>query len=266
MRPHKRIKDPLSASLLRTDFTAKRERDRKTKTNGVRKQRRVKERIPEALPADPIKSTPSVKIAIDGPRFQAIKLRCDGTAPLLMHKFSQKMRKKMEEAQTRKDKTTNKREPKDYEAEFNAGRYVSSGGWDGVPTNMIRAALINACRYVHGLPMTQAKGIFSIISQGADKEDGTPLVKILSKAPAHDTRAVRNDGGGTDLRNRPRYYPWSMVFEIQFDADLVSAQDVANLLARAGAQVGIGELRPQARKGMGGDYGTFQVVKLKGGD
>lgn len=203
-------------------------------------------------------ATKATKIEIQPPNFKMVTLRCDGNSPLMMHKFSQKMRKQMEEKQTSADTTKKKREPKDYEAEFNAARYVSTKGWDGVPAIMLRASMIAACRYVSGLTMTHAKGAFFIKADGRDNQDGTPLVKIDGKA-THDTRPVRLESGVADLRNRPRYDDWAIEVTIEFDADLLSANDIGNLLARAGAQVGIGELRPQGPNSFGGDFGTWSV-------
>jgi hypothetical protein len=173
------------------------------------------------------------------------------------------MRKQIEAKQTATDKTSAKRAPKDYAAEFNAARYrARAGNWDGVPAGAFRAAMIAACRRVDGLPMTQAKGAFFIIADGRDETDGTPLIRIDGKA-AHDTRPVRLESGVADLRNRPRYDSWACELKIQFDADLLSANDVANLLSRAGATVGIGELRPQGPNSYGGDFGMFRVTSQK---
>jgi hypothetical protein len=206
------------------------------------------------------KQKEKVKIEITPPNFQILPVRVEGTAPLMLHKFSEKMRKQIQEKQTAKDSTRAKRPPKDYAAEFNSARYLSkSGGWDGIPAGSFRAAMIAACRRVDGLPMTQAKGAFFIVADGRDETDGTPLLKIEGKA-VHDTRPVRLESGVADLRNRPRYDTWACNMKIQFDADLLSANDVANLLARAGATVGVGELRPQGPNSYGGDFGMWRVV------
>jgi hypothetical protein len=122
--------------------------------------------------------------------------------------------------------------------------------------------MIAACRTIGGLPMTRAKGAFFVRAQGHDHTDGAPIVRIEGKAE-HDTRPVRLDDGGADLRNRPRYDDWACQMEIEYDADLVSEHDVANLLARAGAQVGLCEMRPSAPNSFGGDFGTFRVVTAK---
>ena len=204
-----------------------------------------------------------VKIEITPPNFQILPVRVEGTAPLMLHKFSEKMRKQIEAKQTATDSTRAKRAPKDYAAEFNAARYKARGGnWDGIPAGAFRAAMIRACGRVDGLPMTVAKGAFFIIADGRDETDGTPLIKIEGKA-VHDTRPVRLESGVADLRNRPRYDSWACNLKIQFDADLLSANDVANLLARAGATVGVGELRPQGPNSYGGDLGTWRVTSQK---
>lgn len=206
----------------------------------------------------------AVRIEIQPPNFKAITLRIEGSAPLMLHKFSEKMRKQIEEKQTATSKTTAKRAPKDYAAEFHAARYLDGKKRDGVPAGAIRAAMIAACRTVDGLPMTKAKGAFFIVAQGHDVTDGTPLVLIQGK-PKHDTRPVRLESGVADMRNRPRYDDWACDLTIQYDADMLSANDVANLLARAGAQVGIGELRPQGPNSYGGDFGTWHVKTSKAG-
>ncbi len=204
-----------------------------------------------------------VKIEITPPNFMILPVRIEGTAPLMLHKFSEKMRRQIEEKQTSKDSTRQKRAPKDYAAEFNAARYrARPGGWDGLPAGAFRAAMIAACRRVDGLPMTVAKGAFFIIAHGRDETDGTPLIKIEGK-PVHDTRPVRLESGVADMRNRPRYDSWACDLQIQFDADLLSANDVANLLARAGSTVGVGELRPQGPNSYGGDFGTWRVTNAK---
>lgn len=208
-------------------------------------------------------SKAKVKIEITPPNYSILPVRVEGTAPLMLHKFSEKMRKQIEEKQTAKDKTSGKRAPKDYAAEYQAAKYRSNtGNWEGIPAGAFRAAMIAACRRVDGLPMTQAKGAFFIIADGRDETDGTPLIRIQGKAE-HDTRPVRLESGVADLRNRPRYDQWACDLKIQFDADLLSPNDVANLLARAGTSVGVGELRPQGPNSYGGDFGTWQVTSQR---
>lgn len=196
---------------------------------------------------------------IQAPNFQTLEVTVEGTAPLMIHRFSQKMMGAIKEKQTAKDQVSRKRAPKDYVAEFNGARYISREGWDGFYAGSIRNAMIGAIRHVDGLQMTRAKGLIFVEAEGFDKADGTPLVRILGSKPAHDTRPVRLESGVADLRNRPRYDVWSAKLRIRFDADHISASDVVNLLARAGAQVGICEGRPGAPNSNGIGFGTFDV-------
>ena len=203
------------------------------------------------------------KISISEPNFQSVKFKIIGTAPLMIHRFSTKQRKAIEKKQTDKDKVKKARAPKDYKEEFNGARYVATAGWDGLYAGAIRNAMIAAARYVDGLQMTKSKGLFFVQAQGFDKEDGTPLVRIQGCKAAHDTRPVRLESGVADLRNRPRYDKWHAEVVIDFDADAMTATDVANLLHRAGAQVGICEGRPGSSNSFGIGFGTFRVEGSK---
>ena len=203
------------------------------------------------------------RIAISEPNFQSIRFKIIGTAPLMIHKFGTKIRHKIEESQTAKDKVKKARAPKDYKAEFNDARYISAQGWDGLYAGAIRNAMIGAARYVDGLQMTKSKGLFFVQAEGFDKEDGTPLVRIHGCKAKHDTRPVRLESGVADLRNRPRYDNWYAEVVIDFDADAVTATDVANLLHRAGAQVGLCEGRPGSENSFGIGFGTFRVEGAK---
>jgi hypothetical protein len=102
-----------------------------------------------------------------------------------------------------------------------------------------------------------------VVAEGFEARDGSPMVRILGCKAIHDTRPGRNDGGGIDMRNRPRYDGWHARLKIQYDADLLSAQDVLNLLARAGVSVGIGDGRPSSPNSNGLGFGTFEVEGLR---
>jgi hypothetical protein len=52
---------------------------------------------------------------------------------------------------------------------------------------------------------------------------------------------------------------WESTFEIEWDDDVFKAQDIVNLLARAGWQVGIGAGRPLSKMSGGTGKGTFEV-------
>lgn len=205
----------------------------------------------------------TAQISIKKPNFQSVKVGIVGTAPLMVSKFSAKVQKTIEDKQTGKNKVGGPRQPKDYIGEFNGARYIAGeGGWDGFYAGSIRNAMIRAASYASGLTMTAAKGLIFVVAEGFDKDSGHPLIRIRGCEPIHDTRPARNEGGGVDIRNRPRYEGWHALVEIRYDADLLTEQDMLNLLARAGESVGICEGRPSSTNSNGIGFGTFAVKGL----
>jgi hypothetical protein len=63
----------------------------------------------------------------------------------------------------------------------------------------------------------------------------------------------------TDLASRAVFEKWESTFDIEWDDDVFKAQDIVNLLARAGWQVGIGAGRPLSKMSGGTGKGTFKV-------
>ena len=110
-----------------------------------------------------------------------------------------------------------------------------------------------------GFKMTLAKQAIFILQDGVDKDDGTPLVKITEGSPRPFESYVRLPTGVPDIRERPMWEKWAAIVRIQFDGDVFTLEDVTNLLARAGGQVGIGEGRPFSKKSHGMGWGTFEV-------
>lgn len=195
---------------------------------------------------------------------QTVALKITGTAPYVQHKFSHKSRLQMMEAMTKtaaEKKEKKARPPRDYDDEFLQAQHVSEEGWQGIPCPSFRNAMIDACRTV-GLVMTRAKMAVFILPDGVDRDDGTPLVKIISKkGPEKHTGLVRLESGVADVRIRPMWRKWSATVQIEFDADMISPSSVVNLLDRAGRQVGIGEGRPFSKNSCGQGWGTFTVVE-----
>ena len=56
------------------------------------------------------------------------------------------------------------------------------------------------------------------------------------------------------------YREWSAVLRIRYDAGMLTADDVVNLIARVGMQVGVGEGRPDSKQSAGLGFGLFEIV------
>ncbi len=201
-------------------------------------------------------------LTIQPPNMQVAVFRIRGVAPYVQNKFSAKareqMREKHEAGSTAKKNT--KREAKDFEQCYQGAIHKSSEGWIGLPAPAFRNAMISACRMC-GFQMTRAKLAVFVLPDGFDETDGQPLVKFVKGEPVYHETYTRNETGVVDLRPRPMWHPgWEADVRVQFDADQFTLQDVANLLLRAGIQVGIGEGRPDSKKSAGMGWGLFEIV------
>lgn len=199
-------------------------------------------------------------VTISAPKMKTAEFTIVGTAPLVINRFSQKAAEAMRAAQAAgsQSKSKKKRDPKDFEALYEAAKYKSAEGWCGVNASAFRNALIGACRLVN-YKMTHAKLSIFVVADGFDADDGTPLVRIHGGEPRMDVRPARNDNGSFDLRARPMWTKWSCKLRIQWDADQFSVEDVTNLLMRVGLQCGIGDGRPASKMSAGLGWGVFEV-------
>jgi hypothetical protein len=211
---------------------------------------------------------PEPKVSIKPPNMMRVAIGIRGNAPLMINRFSQKALTQMQEKQAAGSEATKgrKREKKDFDEAFVGAMHISRQGWHGISAGAFRNAMISACRLV-GFKMTIAKMSVFIEADGYDRDDGTPLVRILSAdlgeadMPIKSIMAARNATGVIDLRTRPRWDEWGVILRIRFDGDQFSPTDIVNLLARVGGQCGIGEGRPDSKMSAGIGFGTFDLVQ-----
>jgi len=205
------------------------------------------------------------EITIKAPKFETAEFKIIGNVPYVQNAFPQKAKEQMkakQEAGTQAKKGK-AREAKDFKECYEQAMHISKEGWNGAPAAAFRAGMISACRIV-GFKMTLAKLAVFIEPDGIDRNDGTPLIKITKGKPHYVEHSVRLETGVTDIRARAMFDEgWEMILRIKYDADLFNVEDVSNLLMRVGAQVGIGEGRPDSKKSDGMGWGTFEVSQKK---
>lgn len=168
----------------------------------------------------------------------------EGTTPLICHRFDEKSKQQMKDKQMKK--AAKGREAKDPEALFKASLYPHPEGGYGFPAIAFKAAAVRAGKLV-GMKMTDTKQCFHIV--------GGEYVKIEGE-PAMREDIVRLQGTTADLRYRGEFKQWGTTLTIQFRADIISAEQIANLMNHAGFSVGVGEWRPEKD----GVNGQFKVV------
>lgn len=197
-------------------------------------------------------------VVISAPKFNTVEVLLRGTAPLVVARFSKKAELMAKMAEGSSAKSKKERSARDYDKEAEDARYRSAEGWEGVNAAAFRAGMISACRLV-GFKMTLAKLSVFIEADGFDLQDGIPLVRVYGKSETF-TAHTRNATGVVDVRSRPMYRDWAIKLRVRFDADQFNAQDVYNLIARVGGQVGLCEGRPDSKSSAGCGFGTFEVV------
>lgn len=199
-------------------------------------------------------------VEIKPPNFKTAEFRIKGKAPLVIHRFSAKIKAQMT-AQMEAGKSSGSkknREPKNTDDIYNQARYISKDGWDGFHAAAIRNAMISACRLV-GFKMTLAKLSIFVIADGQDAaEPQIPLVRIYGK-PTKQEDMARVETGQPYITIRAAYHDWSARVRIQWDADQFSIGDVTNLLSRVGMQVGLCEGRPDSKNSAGMGWGLFDL-------
>ena len=199
-------------------------------------------------------------VSIKAPNFGNAIFNVIGTAPLVIHRFSSKtkleMKQKMETGKAASSKKN--REAKQTADLFDEARYISSDGWDGFHAASVRNAMINACRLTT-LKMTLAKMSIFVEADGWDAaEPQVPLIRIIGR-PVKQEDVARVETGQPYVTVRAAYHNWKAQIKIRWDEDQFTLEDVSNLLARAGQQVGIGEGRPFSKNSTGQGWGTFRI-------
>jgi hypothetical protein len=208
-------------------------------------------------------SGPGDVIVISAPSTKEVRVPIIGTSNYVSNAFSQEAKNIMENDMARGDVdkargSAKKRPPKDFDAQYEGSLHRSTEGWYGIPVIAFRAAMVRAASLC-GVEMTRAKMCVFVLADG-NTPDGVGLVRITRGEPEQFRMAVRNNGGGTDIRARGRFAPgWEATVRILFDEEFLSAQSVVNLLARAGVSVGVGAGRPFSTMSVGQGWGTFSV-------
>ncbi len=172
-----------------------------------------------------------------------------GTSPLLVHAWSEKAKKQMRDKQTKAAKMA--REAKDPKADFQSSKYLNEKGKDSVPAGAFRNAIISSGRFADGIPMTKITGSVFFL------EDLVPL-KFSKCEMREDMVRVGGKGPGTgtaDIRYRAEYHDWSCDLTVQYNANVISLEQLLNLISLAGFSVGICEWRPEKK----GQHGRFEI-------
>ena len=190
----------------------------------------------------------------DGIQSISLVLRGRRGSPLVVKAFSEIAKQSIRDKQAKKPKEAKpQRHP---EVEFLAARNLDDAGRECVPVVAIKKALIAAATAFDDLTkvaLRQALFVDAEASPGSafvpiERHDGSPAVGVMREDAV--TIGINTRG----LTYRPMYTEWQFRVRVEFNARLISREQLVALVDQAGWGIGIGEGRPE-RSGLG--WGRF---------
>ena len=183
-------------------------------------------------------------------QIQRMTVRVKSLSPLIVNAFSVKSKEEMAAKQQKQARLA--KEAKDPVACFNAARYVVNGK-DCVTAITVKKAIMTAATFADEFKSHIGMALFV---RGSESNGDFIPIKSAKPRMREDVVRVGTMTKTADLRYRPEYVDWKMEFVVEFNARVLTADQVLNLVSIAGFSCGICEWRPQ--KG-GGDYGRFEL-------
>lgn len=177
-----------------------------------------------------------------------LRFTIEGRTSLIQHNWSEKAKKQMRDKHA--GKKTKTREVRDPEAEGEAATYYTTDGKYGIPVKGLKACIIGAAHKDLGIEKTLVRKALFIPCN-----DANDVLAMECDPPVLREDYVRV-GQSTDLRYRPEFHKWAVTFNLEYDAELLTVDDIANLINRAGFGVGLCEWRPEK----GGENGRFKLA------
>lgn len=159
-----------------------------------------------------------------------------GISPLIVHAWSEKSKRMITDKQSGKAKNK-KHDLRNPDEDYENAKHLSPLGWEGFPAAGFKAAMIRGAKMI-GMEMKATQTAFFI---RADCEE-TQLIKIHGNARMR-TDMVRVGMGSSDIRYRPEYPTWYAELTIEFNAGVLSIEQVYQLVKAAGYGCGVGEMR-----------------------
>ena len=189
-------------------------------------------------------------------RIQEFEVGIRGISPLIVHRFSEKAKKQIEDKQQKKTKEA--KAARDPHEEFISSLYVMPGSVAGVegaeygiPAIWFKQAAIYACTYVDSITKVSVRGAFHILA-----DDGG-LVRLDYARLRMREDYVTIGMGTRDIRYRGEFSDWSTRLRIRYNAAALTPEQIVNLLNIGGFSSGLGEMRPSQQ--CSDQYGMYEV-------
>jgi hypothetical protein len=183
-----------------------------------------------------------------------------GLSPLIVHRFTEKARKQMEDKQT--GKASGGKQLREPEKEARDAAYVVPGqerASDGTAGKYCVPAAAFKHAFLYGVaqlddktkfPKSRATGWFMVADD--------PILEFESMVFRSDVGRIA--GGTPQHVYRPQFNEWGC--QLIFTYNTISLEQAVALLDRGGRQGGIGDWRPSAPKNKTGSFGRFEVLNV----
>jgi hypothetical protein len=193
-----------------------------------------------------MKSATKEEVLIELPRLDIrfMKITLVGDSSLICHAWSKKAKEEMLSKQMKKAKQA--KEAKDPQRDYEESLYKLPDGGFGFPAVAFKSAAVDACSHIANITKVEARGAFHIMGDMV-KIEGDPN-------PREDM--VRIGMGTADIRYRGEFRKWKVQFDVRYNVNVISPEQILNLFNTAGFAIGVGEWRPQKD----GSFGMFHVA------
>lgn len=174
-----------------------------------------------------------------------IEVTLEGDSPLVVHRMSEKARKQMLDKQM--GVPSEGREKRDPHQDYLDSMYRLPDGTPVFRAIAFKDAAVSACTSL-------GKSVTKVAARQAFHVLG-PMVRIEG-TPRMREDVVKIGQDTSDFRFRAEFPEWRVTLAIKYNARVLSAEQVVNMLNTAGFAVGVGEYRPERN----GDCGMFHVA------
>ena len=186
-----------------------------------------------------------------------IKVRIEGTRPLLMHASTGadplNPLTKQHKVLTSKRKKTDEDYEQIAKSEWLMALYYEDGSGVGIPGVSFEASIISGAK-LSKLGATIKRGVEVLDDFSKLEYDGPKEPEALWKAGFYDARPVKV-GQARLIRYRPVFRKWACTFEVLFDDEVINKSELLNCISDAGAYCGIGDYRPK--------FGRYSVQEVQ---
>ena len=207
---------------------------------------------------DEPKARLSDRIEIAAPRYDVTTVEVYGVSDLIQERFPEKARIAIEGKHAGAAKGP--RELRKPEEEYEALKYKLPDGRDAIKSAAFQEAAIWTANSLDGLNGKRVKSAMRVL------DDLIPILGFRIKGgkivntPHAEVRMVRDTGkdakGGFRLMYRPYYNGWRVRIRVRHRPEMLSSEQIVNLLNHAGFSSGVGAHRPSSPK-KSGPHGMF---------